>query len=143
MSSFKSFLGSGLIRPFQRDGKGDFAHAEASSLIRATIGQVLGTRAASAVAQGELPWRTEAGSLLYTLRHANNSPANREKARIFAQEALARQDTRVRVLDIELIEPERIDEQNQMVLKVVWAFIDQNVPGNQVLLGPDTVEVLV
>ena len=65
----------------------------------------------------------------------------RERARIFAQEAIRRHDKRVVILDIEVIERERIDELNQIVLLVRWRLADQNTPGNNVLLGPETTEV--
>lgn len=135
------FLGSGLLAPFQRDGKGDFANARGVKLISSSIAQIVGTRAQSATSGGELPWRTNAGSWLHLLRHRNNTPAFREAARIYIQNAVRRWEPRVEVLDVTPIDPDRISELNRPVIRIRWRFIERNVPGNRVLLGPATTEV--
>jgi len=135
------FLGSGLLRPFVRDGKGDFAASSGRDLIDASIGQVLGTRASSAVAQGELPWQPDAGSKLYLVKHRNNIAVTRETARAFVLEALRRWEPRVEVLDVTVVEPERINELNRLVLLITWRPIERNVDPNQVRFGPFQTEV--
>lgn len=72
--------GRGILRPFRRDKKADFANGEGIALVRSAVGLVLGTICASDVTQGELPWRTEFGSLVHLLRMRNNSPALAELA---------------------------------------------------------------
>jgi phage baseplate assembly protein W len=72
--------GRGILRPFRRDKKADFANGEGIALIQSAVGLVLGTICSSDTTQGELPWRTEFGSLLYLLRMRNNSPALAELA---------------------------------------------------------------
>ncbi len=39
-----AFLGVGLLRPFQRDRKNDFAKGSGAALISSRIGQILGTK---------------------------------------------------------------------------------------------------
>ncbi len=95
--SGRSFLGFGLIRPFVRDQKGDFAAAEAEVLVRACVGQVLGTRGRNAKSEGEMPWRTDFGSLLFTLRHAPNDPVTQALAKTYISDALGAWEKRVRV----------------------------------------------
>lgn len=69
VSTRPSFLGTNLIRPFRRDQKKDFVSASGEALVRAAVGQILATRASSDVSQGEIPWRTNFGSLLHLLRY--------------------------------------------------------------------------
>jgi len=61
--------GIGLLLPFKRNGKGDFATGSGDELIRSQIRLVLGCRGDSQVTVGELPWRTSFGSELDSLRH--------------------------------------------------------------------------
>lgn len=138
----ENFFGYGLTRPFRRGAK-DFANAGGADLVATVVAQVLGTRAASATTQGELPWRPNAGSLLHVLRHRNNTATSRERARIYVQDAIRRWEPRVEVLDVTVPEPQRINELNQMVVRVTWRLIGKNVPGNEVLLPPRTTEVRV
>jgi hypothetical protein len=51
------FLGFGLLRPFRRDLKADFASDGGERVIRSAVGQILCTMAGSEFTQGELPWR--------------------------------------------------------------------------------------
>lgn len=135
------FLGSGLLAPFQRDGKGDFAHASGARLVGSTIAQIVATRAQSAKAGGELPWRTNAGSWIHLLRHRNNTPAFRETARVYIQSAIRRWEPRVEVLDVTAVEPDRINELNKPVIRIRWRLIERNTPSNRVLFGPESTEV--
>lgn len=69
-----SFLGTGLLRPFVRDKKNDFANDSGVALVQSCVGQILGTRAGdpNGANQGELLWRPNFGSRLYLLRHARD-----------------------------------------------------------------------
>ena len=53
------FLGNGLLRPFRRDQKADFAAAGGEEVIKSAVGQVLGTMGSSDFTQGEVAWRTD------------------------------------------------------------------------------------
>lgn len=80
----------GLLTPFRRDEVSDFATGTGSDLLRSKIGQVLGTMAASVRTPGELPWRSEFGSLLELVRHSNNDAMTAEMARAHVSNALRR-----------------------------------------------------
>jgi phage baseplate assembly protein W len=87
--NFPSFLGFGLITPFRREAS-DFANSGGGDHIQSMVSQVLGTRAGSEFTQGELPWRSDFGSLTEHLRHKNNKPILQDLARVYIAEALSR-----------------------------------------------------
>lgn len=93
----RSGVGFGLVRPFQRDRKADFAAAGGEALVRSAVGQILGTTGSSEFTQGEIPWRTELGSLLRLLVHQRNDATLRELARLYVVDALKQFEPRVRV----------------------------------------------
>lgn len=96
------FLGCTVIRPFQRDGKGDFNNACDEDAVRAAVGQILATVGSSEYTVGELPWRPEFGSLLYLLRHVNNDIDLIELARVYVIEALQRWEARINVKEVRI-----------------------------------------
>lgn len=134
-----SFLGKGLLRPFERDLKNDFAHDAGEPLIRASIGTILSTMCSSDITQGELPWRTEFGSLLYLLRHQQNSIALAELARVHVVDALRRWEPRINIKKVNVQQVDSATGQagpNNNVLKIqlVYDIISANRAGNMVLL---------
>lgn len=136
------FLGYGILRPFRRDRKLDWAAAGGARLVQACAGQVLGTRASSEFTEGELPWRTEFGSLLYLLRHREIDETTQQLARVYSAEALARWEPRVRVTRVEVL-GEEVDGLGKVALsvKVGFTLITGNAPGNAVVLPGLEVEV--
>jgi phage baseplate assembly protein W len=124
------FLGRGLSIPFRRDRQRDWASASGEDLVRSAVAQVLGTVGASDFTQGEMPWRTEFGSLLHLLRHQKNDVALREMAKVYVQDALRRWEPRIMVTRLDA---ERLDD-SKLVLRLRYNLIQRNVPGNQVLL---------
>jgi phage baseplate assembly protein W len=124
------FLGRGLSIPFRRDRQRDWASASGEALVRSAVAQVLGTVGASDFTQGEMPWRTEFGSLLHLLRHQKNDVALREMAKVYVQDALRRWEPRIMVTRLDA---ERLDD-SKLVLRLRYNVIQRNVPGNQVLL---------
>lgn len=137
-----SFLGFGLLRPFRRDRKGDFASGSGVELIKAAIGQILGTQAASETTQGELPWRPEFGSLLHLIRHAKGDEATIEIARAGVVEAIRRWESRISITSFQ-IEPKATapgGERNALEIKVRFAIAPpQNSASNRVFF-PDATE---
>jgi phage baseplate assembly protein W len=111
----------GLLRPFRRDRKADFISASGTDLIASNIGQILGTICAGDFTSGELPWRTEFGSLLQVLRLRNNSPALAEQARVFVARAIERWEKRARIRAVTV---SRTPEQNTLVLSIRWDIVD-------------------
>jgi hypothetical protein len=128
------FLGFGLLRPFRRDRKADFAAAGGEALIRSAVGQILGTMASSDFTQGELPWRTEFGSLLHLLRHQKNDAVLQELARVHVADALKRWEPRVQLTSVQVTR-ERDRGENVLAIRLRYNIISANVPGNNVILG--------
>lgn len=92
--------GRGILLPFRRNMRSDFASGEGVELVRSAVRLVLGTVCGSDTTQGELPWRTEFGSLTQLLRLRNNSPALAELARHRVVEPLALWVPSVRVREV-------------------------------------------
>lgn len=87
----------GVLMPFQRDEKQDFANGEGVELIMSNVQQILGTRAQTDTAPGELPFDPELGSWLHLLRHQNVTPVLRHQAEVYVVGALGRWEPRVEV----------------------------------------------
>lgn len=128
-------LGAGLIRPFQRDGKSDFANTTGVALVQAAIGQILGTQASSDFAQGELPWRPEFGSLLHTLWHSKNDEALAEVAQAYVVDAITRWEPRVRLKQVVVardVSAGRTD--NVLSIRLKYDIVSGSVVGNDVFV---------
>jgi hypothetical protein len=80
----------GLLTPFRRDRKRDFASGDGDDLLASKVLQVLATEGATARSSGELPWRTAFGTPLQLLRHQNNDVALTELARVYVRDAFTR-----------------------------------------------------
>jgi len=80
----------GLLTPFQRDQRSDFASGTGWDLTLSKVAQILGTAGDTETTVGELPWRSEFGSGIQLLRHRNNSEVLGEVARVRFETALAR-----------------------------------------------------
>lgn len=126
-SSLRRFFqfGNGIIRPFQRDKKGDFANSDAIKLLQSNMGQILGTRASSNSSQGELAWRPEFGSLLHQLKHRPNTAATDELARTYVIEAIQRWEPRVRITNVVVSRSFKNDGGlNTLTIKTTYNFIE-------------------
>ena len=130
----QEFLGAGILRPFRRDQKSDFAAAGGEALIRSAVGQVLGTMCSSDFTQGELPFRSEFGSLLHLLRHQKNNNVLQELARVYVVDALKRWEPRVVVTGVQVTR-EQQDGENVLAIRIRYDVIAINVPGNNVILA--------
>lgn len=80
----------GLLTPFRRDRKRDFASGRGPELLRSKVLQALMTEGATPRSSGELPWRTNFGAGLALLRHQRNDAALKELARVYVRDALKR-----------------------------------------------------
>jgi hypothetical protein len=78
----------GLLTPFRRDRKRDFASSDGDELLASKVMQVLATEGATLRSSGELPWRTAFGTPLQLLRHQRNDVALAELARVYIRDAL-------------------------------------------------------
>ncbi len=129
----QDFLGFGLLRPFQRDGRSDFVADGGERLVRSAVAQILGTIGASELAPGELPW-SELGSQLYRLRHQKNEHVLQELARVYVVDALKRWEPRV-VVTATHVTRERLDGVNVLAIRIRYDIISANTPGNNVVLA--------
>jgi len=103
----------GLVTPFRRDGKRDFASGSGLDLLASKVEQVLGTEGATARTRGELPWRTAFGAGVHLLRHERNDVVLGELARVRVRDALRRW---VPSAEVTRLEVER--DGNQLVLRL-------------------------
>jgi phage baseplate assembly protein W len=128
------FLGFGLVRPFRRDARADLLAAGGEQVIRSAVGQILGTVGASEMTQGEIPWRTDFGSLLHRLRHQKNDSVLQELARVYVVDALKRWEPRIVVTAV-TVQREQHDGENVLGIWIRYDVISTNTPGNNVILS--------
>ncbi len=91
---------SGVLIPFRRDRKRDFASGEGEELLASKVEQLLATEGASARSSGELPWRTAFGTPLQLLRHQRNDAVLAELARVYVRDALRKWVPEAVALDV-------------------------------------------
>lgn len=112
-------LGYGLRRPFRRTSANDFNAAMGSDLVRAQVGQVLGT------ALGEVRWRPSFGTLLNRLKHVRNTQAVPVLARISIENALRRWVPRAEIVDL-TAEPIVKGTENKVLLSLSYVVGSSN-----------------
>jgi phage baseplate assembly protein W len=101
------------------------------------IGQVLGTMAGSDYTEGEIPWRSDFGSLLHLLRHRNNDPVTAELARVYIGEALARWIPQIRLIDVRTEKRKGPEgEENVLEVRIKYRIVGIQQAGNEVLGQP-------
>lgn len=135
-SPIDAILGYGVVRPFRRT-KNDFAATGGEALVRSAAGQILGTRASGETVEGEIPWRPEFGSKFYLLKHRKGSIVE-DLALAFAREAFQKWEPRIRVTALKATFD---SEQRATSIRIRLDMIDTNVPGNQVLIAGQEMEI--
>ena len=94
----------GLLIPFRRDRKRDFASGAGEELLRSKVVQALMTEGATPRSSGELPWRTGFGSGLGLLRHQRTDTVLKELARVYVRDALPRWVPSARLVSLEVVQ---------------------------------------
>ncbi len=129
-------LGFGLLRPFRRDEKNDFASAGSVELLKACVGQVLGMRGAGPTSAGELDWDPDRGSLLYLLRHQGSDLVLQQLGRVYVADALRRWEPRI------LLRKTRVSREagpagpdNVLSIRLTYDVLAAPAPSNSVLLS--------
>ena len=90
--------GSGIVCPFRRDGKGDFANNSGLVVLKSDVAELLGIIGPSASEPGELPWDTERGARLIVLKHRGiHKEMTRATAEQMAAGTIRRYEPRVQV----------------------------------------------
>jgi phage baseplate assembly protein W len=107
--------GAGLVLPFQRDGRGDFANARDDALTASALELILTTEGDSPLQIGELPWRSRFGASLNRLRFLPNSQTTAETAR-----ALIRSAVRAWLPDVEIVDVRTSRRGDELRLAIAW-----------------------
>jgi phage baseplate assembly protein W len=123
-----AFLGYGILRPFRRDEKNDFANGGGLRLLDARLSQLLTTRADSVTGAGELPWRTDFGSRLHILRHRNNTEGLADLAAAIVTEAVEKWEKNVVVLDVttERVSVRGSPSERTLLVRLTYKIVDQS-----------------
>lgn len=131
--TFKSFLGRGIVAPFRRDRKTDFASASGEALVRSRVAEILGVQCSDAggTLQGELPWRHAFGSMLYRLKHKKGIVLQ-ELARVYVIDALRRWEPAVQVSNASVVSFDR--DTRTLTIRLRYDVIKVNSPSNAVVL---------
>lgn len=117
MAKLKEQFGSGIVCPFQRDGKGDFANGTGMRLLKSDIGELLGIIGSSPQDPGELPWDPDRGSRIRSLRHRHlHSEMQRALAEQYSATPIRIYEPRVRM------GPVRVTTEDEKTLKVSVSF---------------------
>ena len=93
----------GLLVPFRRDRKRDFATGTGADLLGSKVLQAIMTAGATPRSSGELPWRTSFGAGLDLLRHQRNDAALAELARVQVRDALRRWVPEVDLVGVDVV----------------------------------------
>lgn len=93
-------LGTGIVQPFRRDAKNDFASTTGIGLIKQRIIQIIMT--VGGPRRGELPWRQDFGSVIPTLKHKSNNAAIEDMVRVYVVDAITKYEPMVRVRAVEV-----------------------------------------
>jgi hypothetical protein len=98
MATKNNPIGRGILCPFMRDGKGDFANTEGLPVLKSDIGELLGIVGPTVTQPGELPWDGGRGSRLLVLKHRGiHSEMVRAMAEHMSSGVIRSYETRVRV----------------------------------------------
>jgi hypothetical protein len=120
----------GLLTPFRR-GANDFTSGEGQQLMSSKIREVLGTRCSGPTTQGELPWRTDFGSLIEHARWRNNDAVLEPLLDRWARDAIARWLPSIRITGSKIRrEKDPNGHETIAVLIVGWEALSR---GGQVL----------
>lgn len=98
------YLRRGIVLPFRRDEKRDYATQTGPALYVSIVTQILGTKASTDYSPGEVSWRDNFGSTLHELRHRKLDQILLELCRLRIQEALRTWAPRIRLTRVSVSE---------------------------------------
>jgi phage baseplate assembly protein W len=117
MAQAQEQFGRGIVCPFQRDGKGDFANDSGMNLLKSDIGELLGIEGPTATEPGELPWDPDRGSRVNSLRHRK---LHTEMMRALAEQYTS---TPIRVYERRVrVGPVRVTAKDERTLRIEVSF---------------------
>jgi len=133
MADTYEYLGSGVLLPFRRDGKDDFANGVGLDVIKTSLTSIFGTLRSGPANEGELPYNQELGSLLRLLRHRNiNDPTTQELATHYVLESILVNEPRVRAKAVGF---DSRPSENKLVLRLTYDVVSRDTTGTNVLLS--------
>ena len=135
LSELSARVGTGVgpLSPFRRDQRNDFVSGSGAALLSSEIAQVLGTRADDGRMSGELPWRTDFGSLLHTIQFDNIDETMAALIRSRVAGALAHWLPQVKVKRVSLARVK--NAYGDIVAKCGITYDVVSVPGSNNLLA--------
>lgn len=120
------YLGAGIILPFRRDGKQDFANSSGLDMVRSSVRLILGTLCSGPENEGELRYNQGLGTLVSTLKHRNiDDPTTQELATHYVYEALKENEPRVLLFDVRI---DKDSDRNQFVMKISFRVAGESGP---------------
>lgn len=129
-----AYLGAGVLVPFRRDGKDDFANDTGLEAVKSSLRIVLGTLCAGPTNDGEVPFNQELGTLIRLLRHRNiNDPTTEEIANHYVLSAILANEPRVRMKGIGFVPK---PDANTIILRLKYDVVDRDTTGLNVV-APD------
>jgi len=132
----RAVLGRGVVRPFRRDDRNDFANAEGLALVQSCVGQIIAMRGSTEFVQGELEWDPDRGSLMHLLRFKQNTLVTQELGRTYLVDCLRTWEPRVIVKNARVTrEAGPNGEETVLLIRLLYDVIATNVPGNTVLFS--------
>lgn len=127
----------GLLIPFRR-GSSDYETGEGLALVSSDLALLLGTRRSSSITQGELPWRTDFGSLIQHAVHQNNDIVLTGLVRQWSSDAVARWMPSVRIVDVRIsTEQDSRGHETIKVAHIDWILVARG--GNRLGKGATSV----
>jgi hypothetical protein len=106
---------TGILTPFRRDGKADWANGSGPALTRTEIAEALGIK------RSELAWDTTRGCRLHLLRH-KTAPLEvlRDLAELYVREALAAEVPSAVVRQVQIARTAGTGGQETTLAITVW-----------------------
>lgn len=124
MSDPFEYLGAGIILPFRRDGKHDFANSVGLDMVRSSAYVILSTLCSGPENEGEIRWNQHLGTQLPLMRHRNfNDETVRELAVHYGFDGLSSNDPRIILSNVNIIK--KVNE-NKLTIKFTYTIAGES-----------------
>ena len=115
-------VGKGLLLPFRRNQRDDFANGSLREFWQSNVELLLSIEGPTETSTGEIPWRPDEGAELRKLRHKNNTSILRAMAEAYIRRAFQRSFPGVlRLTKVDKFRPEPGKLQLEVTFEVVGA----------------------
>lgn len=131
MADEYAYLGAGVLLPFRRDGKDDFANGSGLEVIDTSLTSIMGTMRAGPANDGEVPFNQQLGTLLALLRHRNiDDPTTAELATHYTSESIVANEPRIKPKAVGF--RPRADD-NRLTVRLKYDVVDRDTRGINVI----------